>query len=321
MKTLVTMSLPLAQQKRQDRELELAKLLATGHQIAGAIVFSSKYDMFEFLRSSGDTEVPLEEQIPALRLHDRELGPVVRGATYRVHYMKSDIGYYVRLFTRVIVGKSMKMQSRLQPDKKSELVTLNTFHNLGCPDVQIQGVVQYLNSEMRGNTLPAKFDRYDDLIWLCRCVLHPEYKYFTRRNKLKPFVWVPMPRTETKAVMTLGVSSHYVDLSGKRFTLICWLLLRMLSSTAIRRRLSKLCSRRLGTNGQMLDRCDDWSRWPENPPNRNQRSHSRKRKWPPARRLNRRQRRYVDVGVCFCFILLLTFSATSGHEFRRQYRK
>ncbi len=106
MRTLVTMSLPLGQQKRQDRELELAKLLATGRQIAGAIVFSSKYDMFEFLRSSGDTEVPLDMQIPELRLHDRELGPSVRCKTFSLHYMKSDIGYYVRLFVRVIVGKT-----------------------------------------------------------------------------------------------------------------------------------------------------------------------------------------------------------------------
>ncbi len=104
MRTLATMSLPLAQNKRLDRELELAKLLATGRQIAGAIVFSSKYDTFEYLRSSGDTETPLDVQIPAIKSHDRELGPVVRGTTYRLHYVKSDIGYYARVFLRVIVG-------------------------------------------------------------------------------------------------------------------------------------------------------------------------------------------------------------------------
>ncbi len=92
-----------------------------------------------------------------------------------------------------------------------ESSTLTIFAISGCPDVQVQGVVQYLNSEMRGNTLPAKFERYDELVWLCRCVLHPEHKYFTRRNKLKPYVWVPMPRPESKDVMTLAVSKARVS--------------------------------------------------------------------------------------------------------------
>ncbi len=99
----------------------------------------------------------------------------------------------------------------MQSDFKIERLTAyDKLFFAGCPDVQIQGVVQYLNNQMRGNTLPAKFERYDELVWLCRCVLHPDYKFFTRLNKLKPYVWVPMPRPETKDVMTLAVSSEFM---------------------------------------------------------------------------------------------------------------
>ncbi len=71
--------------------------------------------------------------------------------------------------------------------------------------VQITGALQHLNSVMRGNTLPAKFERYEEMVHVYRDVLHPEYKMFTRHARLKPYMWVPMPRPESKSVMTLAV--------------------------------------------------------------------------------------------------------------------
>ncbi len=97
-------SLPLGQTARNQKELELAKLLATGKKIAGAILFSSKLDKFEYVKDEGDLERPLHQQCEFLRVHDRELGKL-RQKCFFLHYVESDIGYFSKIFTRVITGK------------------------------------------------------------------------------------------------------------------------------------------------------------------------------------------------------------------------
>ncbi len=97
-------SLPLGQTARNTKELELAKMLATGRKIAGAILFSSKHDRFEYVKSEGDLEKPLYLQCEFLRVHDRELGEL-RQKCFFLHYIQSDVGYFSKIFTRVLAGK------------------------------------------------------------------------------------------------------------------------------------------------------------------------------------------------------------------------
>ena len=85
-------------------ELELAKMLATGKKIAGAILFSSKKDKFEYVRDEGDLERPLHLQCEFLRVHDRELGKL-RQKCFFLHYVESDVGYFSKIFTRVLTGE------------------------------------------------------------------------------------------------------------------------------------------------------------------------------------------------------------------------
>ncbi len=96
-------SLPLGQTARNEKELELAKLLASGRHIAGAILFSSKRDKFEYVKSEGDLERPLHLQCDFLRVHDRELGEL-RQKCFFLHYVQSDTGYFSKIFTRVLSG-------------------------------------------------------------------------------------------------------------------------------------------------------------------------------------------------------------------------
>ncbi len=68
--------------------------------------------------------------------------------------------------------------------------------------------MQYLNDCLPPGvtTFPGLFDKYEELVPLCRDILHPEYRYFTRRNRMKPYMWVPLCELEPNIVVTLGVS-------------------------------------------------------------------------------------------------------------------
>ena len=125
MRTFNPAGLALGPDKRADRELQLAQMLATGRMIAGAILFTSKYDMFEYVSLTGETEDPLDVQMPIIRAHDKELRPVDRNQNYMLHYLRSDIGFYTRIFMRVLVGK---ICFTLKLDTKSALTVL-------CPDI------------------------------------------------------------------------------------------------------------------------------------------------------------------------------------------
>ncbi len=76
---------------------------------------------------------------------------------------------------------------------------------LGCSEKQIFGAVQFLNNVMVGNTVPAKFEWIEQVSPLYRDVLHPGYKFFTRRSNLKPYMWDPLPELKESSPVTLAV--------------------------------------------------------------------------------------------------------------------
>ncbi len=102
----VHFSLPLSKQKRENVELEVAKMLASGKAIAGGIFLTSKDSKFAYIRCEGDTEVPLHEQVPALRSHDRDLG-LLRNYTHTIYFVKANAGTFARLFVRVLKGEAL----------------------------------------------------------------------------------------------------------------------------------------------------------------------------------------------------------------------
>ncbi len=75
----------------------------------------------------------------------------------------------------------------------------------GCSEKQISGAVQFLNSEMVGQTVPAKFEWIEQVSALYRDVLFPGYKFFTRRSKLKPYMWDPLQELDDSSPVPLAV--------------------------------------------------------------------------------------------------------------------
>ncbi len=98
-------ALPLHHQKREAMEHELAKKLASGKQVVGGIFLTSRANQFEYIKCEGDTEIPLIEQFPMLKSHDRDLGPK-RRETRTIYFVKANTGHHARLFVRVLAGKA-----------------------------------------------------------------------------------------------------------------------------------------------------------------------------------------------------------------------
>ncbi len=80
----------------------------------------------------------------------------------------------------------------------------------GCSPVQIQAAVQYVNSQLDPSvtTFPGNVEKYEQLVFLCRDVLYPGFRYFTRHNRMKPYMWVPIAESPPDSLPTLGVSSN-----------------------------------------------------------------------------------------------------------------
>ncbi len=104
-RSTVRVVLPIGPQQQANRELELAKWLASGKHVQGGIFFTSRDMKFMFINIAGDTEVPLYEQVPDLRSHDRDLG-LKRNITHSISFVKSNPPTYARLFVRVLSGKA-----------------------------------------------------------------------------------------------------------------------------------------------------------------------------------------------------------------------
>ena len=79
------------------------------------------------------------------------------------------------------------------------------FLCVGCSETQITGAVQFLNNEMVGNTVPAKFEWIERVSPLYRDVMFPGYKFFTRRSHLKPYMWDPLPQMDDESPITFAV--------------------------------------------------------------------------------------------------------------------
>ncbi len=101
----VHFSLPLSKEKRENVELSVAKALATGRAVGGGIFLTSKDSKFAYIRSEGDTEVPLDVQVPLLKSHDRDLG-LQRNQTHSIYFVKANAATFARLFVRVLHGKA-----------------------------------------------------------------------------------------------------------------------------------------------------------------------------------------------------------------------
>ncbi len=96
--------LPYGPEKRENIEIELAKKLATGKLVEGGIFLTSTFNRFAYIRSEGDTEIPLRDQFPLLKSQDKDLG-TKRRETRTIYFVKDSRGVDARLFVRVIAGK------------------------------------------------------------------------------------------------------------------------------------------------------------------------------------------------------------------------
>ncbi len=78
----------------------------------------------------------------------------------------------------------------------------------GCTDAQIAAALKHLNDQMANCPSEKKFCKYDELATLCRDVLVPGFKMFTRKTKYKPWSWFPI--LNQSPIATLAVSEEIV---------------------------------------------------------------------------------------------------------------
>ncbi len=78
---------------------------------------------------------------------------------------------------------------------------------LGCSELQINAACQFLNGKLdwQIKTFPGHMETYEKLVPICRDILHPEFRYFTRHNRTKPYMWNPLVPSPDGAIPTLGV--------------------------------------------------------------------------------------------------------------------
>ncbi len=207
---------PLGPAGQAEQELKLAQILAAGKSIEGGIFLTSKDNKFSYIRCEGDTEVPLVQQVPSLKSHDRDLGPK-RLECHRINFVKANTHEFARLFARVLKGKSGLISSLSAKSSLSfcflicfgaNCIPITIFATAGCQQVQIDGVVQQLNVKLDGaeKTFPAKLEKYEQLVGLFRDIVQPDFRYFTRHQRQKPWMWVPLKWPPQGAVVTLAVS-------------------------------------------------------------------------------------------------------------------
>ncbi len=103
--TKMRVVLPIGPEQQANRELELAKLLASGKNVISGIFFTSRDMRFSFIGIEGDTEIPLRDQVPELRSQDCDLG-LKRNKTHTISFVKANPPTYARLFVRVLAGKA-----------------------------------------------------------------------------------------------------------------------------------------------------------------------------------------------------------------------